>query len=79
MVPPGAPAPQPAMSRKLLDRSAPLLVLLMAVAAPAASGQAAGGSADSFQGGGGGGGGGGTAVRPTRAPSDDADLDDLPF
>ena len=36
----------------------------------------AGGSADSFQGGGG---GGGTAVRPTRAPSDDADLDDLPF
>ena len=38
----------------------------------------AGGSADSFQGGGGGG-AGGTAVRPTRAPSDDADLDDLPF
>jgi single-strand DNA-binding protein len=29
--------------------------------------------------GGGGGGGGGATVRPTRAPTDDTDLDDLPF
>ena len=29
--------------------------------------------------GGGGGGGGGAPVRPTRAPTDDTDLDDLPF
>jgi single-strand DNA-binding protein len=37
------------------------------------------GTFDRPAGGGGDGGGGGTAVRPTRAPSDDTDLDDLPF
>jgi single-strand DNA-binding protein len=37
------------------------------------------GSGPAPAGGGGGGGGGGGNVRPTRAPSDDTDLDDLPF
>jgi single-strand DNA-binding protein len=45
--------------------------------APAgATGNFSGGGGD---GGSGGGGGGGAPVRPTRAPADDTDLDDLPF
>jgi hypothetical protein len=35
--------------------------------------------AGTFAAGGGGGGGGGGDVRPQRPPSDDTDLDDLPF
>jgi single-strand DNA-binding protein len=38
-----------------------------------------GGNAGGSAGSAGGPGGGGAAVRPTRAPSDDTDLDDLPF
>ncbi|MGH2475508.1 MAG: single-stranded DNA-binding protein [Candidatus Limnocylindrales bacterium] len=43
------------------------------------SGASGGGSFPGGDAGGGRGGGGGGAVRPTRAPSDDTDLDDLPF
>jgi single-strand DNA-binding protein len=47
-------------------------------AAPAAGGFS-GAPSGAPNGGGGGGGGGGAAVQPTRRPTDDTDLDDLPF